>query len=135
MIDAEHITSTKEADEYQRYFTEFLPGIIGRQLIAGLKGLNCQVAIRVTDLEDPDWFLVVEQGCLAHVDHDGPEPACRFELNVATLVEVITARRTPQDAFFSGDIQITGDIEQGLQLSTVLEEFFERFPYGPETPR
>jgi hypothetical protein len=29
-------------------------------------------------------------------------------------------------------IELTGDIELGLKLSTVLKPFFQRFPYRPE---
>lgn len=116
--------------QYQDYFANFLPGILGQVLIEGLKSLTCQVAIEVTDSGDKPWLLVVKKGRLVHVGHTGPEPSCRYVLNVSTLIEIITAQCTPQDAFFETRIHIEGDIEQGLQLSTVLEEFFEQYPYG-----
>jgi predicted lipid carrier protein YhbT len=122
-------TKTHRLSQYHDYFETFLPSILGKVLIEGLKSLNCQVAIEVTDTDDMPWILVVQKGRLVHFGHTGPEPICRYLLDLETLIDVISARCTPQDAFFETRIHIEGDIEQGLQLSTVLEEFFERYPY------
>ncbi len=45
------------------------------------------------------------------------------------FVEVVTARCTPAAAFFDTRIDLEGDMEMGLKLSTVLEPFFRRFSY------
>lgn len=118
-------------DIYQQYFMEFLPGIIGELMVENLKTLSCQVEISVTDCADAAWCLVVENGQLLRVARDGPVPQCRYLLDLETLVDVITAQCSPQDAFFEMRIEIEGDIERGLELSTVLGIFFERFPFTP----
>lgn len=118
-------------DFYRQYFTEFLPGIVGQLMIDDLKSLTCQVEIAVTDSGDAPWRLTVEQGRLTHVSHDGPDSQCRYVLNLDTLTDVVTAKCSPQDAFFEMRIEIEGDIERGLELSAVLEAFFEGFPFTP----
>lgn len=115
---------------YEQYFHEFLPSILGRQLIEELKSLSCLIGIKVTDSDDPPWHLVVEEGCLKNVIHDGVEPSCFYVLNIATLLEVVRATCTPQEAFFETRINIEGDMEQGLVLSNVLAQFFERYPFN-----
>jgi hypothetical protein len=112
-----------------RYFSEFLPGILDKLLIADLRTLTACFEIRVTDSGDPPWRLGIEEGRLTYVGHEGPEPVCRFCLDSDTLVEVVTARCTPSAAFFDSRIDLEGDMEMGLKLSTVLEPFFHRFPY------
>lgn len=112
-----------------RYFSEFLPGILDKLLIADLESLTTCFEIRVTDGGDPPWRLGIEEGRLTYVGHEGPEPVCRFSLDSDTLAEVVTARCTPSAAFFDSRIDLEGDMEMGLKLSTVLEPFFHRFPY------
>jgi predicted lipid carrier protein YhbT len=112
-----------------RYFTEFLPTILGQLLIEDLRDLGGCFEIVVTDAATPPWRLVLSRGRLVHVGHDGPAPACRFSLDAATLAEVVAARCTPADAFFEKRIEVEGDVETGLVLSTVLEPFFRRFPF------
>lgn len=116
-------------DSYHRYFTEFLPGIIGQLMMENLKDLSCQAEILVTDSGDAPWRLGIEQGRLMHVDQEGPDPECRYVLDIDTLIDIVTAQCSPQDAFFEMRIEIEGDIERGLELSAVLEIFFKTFPY------
>lgn len=114
--------------EYRRYFTEYLPTLYGQLLIADLRELNacCEIAVRE---DPPPWRIAIEHGRLVYAGHEGPEPACAFHLNVETLLKVVSAVETPQQAFFDMRIELTGDLEMGLKLSTVLEPFFHRFPY------
>jgi hypothetical protein len=113
---------------HRRYFSEFLPGILGKLLIEDLTTLTTCFEIRVTDGSEPPWRLGIEEGCLTYVGHQGPEPVCRFSLDSDTFVAVVTARCTPSAAFFDTRIDLEGDMEMGLKLSTVLEPFFHRFP-------
>jgi predicted lipid carrier protein YhbT len=127
------MTSSRTASHapplHLRYFTEFLPTILGQLLIEDLRDLTSDFEILVTDAGSPPWRLAIEAGRLVRVSHDGPEPRCRFSLDAATLAEVVAAHRTPADAFFDKRIELDGDLEIGLQLSTVLEPFFRRFPF------
>ncbi len=111
------------------YFDDFLPGLMGRLLIEDLHDLTACFAISVTDESGPPWRIAIEAGRITHVGTDGPEPECCFVLNRETLREVIAARCAPAEAFFERRIEVEGDIERGLVLSTVLEPFFQRFPF------
>ncbi len=115
---------------HRPYFQDFLPGILGKLLIEDLESLSTCFEIAVTDAEDRPWRLVIERGRLVHVGHEGPEPVCRFLLDRETLLEIVRARCRPAEAFFEKRIELEGDMEMGLKLSTVLEPFFARFPYS-----
>lgn len=114
--------------DYRRYFTDFLPTLYGQLLIEDLRDLNACCEIVVKD-DPPAWRIAIESGRLVYAGHQGPEPSCAFHLDTETLLSVVGAAETPQQAFFDMRIELTGDIEMGLKLSTVLEPFFQRFPY------
>jgi predicted lipid carrier protein YhbT len=118
----------------RRYFEDFLPELFGRLLIADLESLTTRFAIEVTDLDAPPWRITVRCGRLAAVEHDGPDPLCTFRLDGETLLEVVAARIAPAEAFFAKRIELEGDMELGLKLSTVLAPFFEGFPFHPGDP-
>lgn len=113
------------------YFTTFLPGILNQLLLEDLKSLSCCFAIEVTDSGDPPWRLAIDEGRLTYVGPEGPEPACQFCLDAAALLDVASARVSPQEAFFDLRIQLEGDMELGLTLSTVLAPFFQQHPFVP----
>ncbi|HKJ23788.1 MAG TPA: SCP2 sterol-binding domain-containing protein [Myxococcota bacterium] len=115
-----------------RYFEAFLPALFGRLLIPDLESLTTCFAIEVTDLDAPPWRIGIEAGRLVFVRHDGPEPLCTFQLDGETLLEVAAARIAPAEAFFAKRIDLEGDMELGLKLSTVLAPFFEGFPFHAE---
>lgn len=114
--------------EYNRYFSEFLPTIYGEQLVDDLQDLTACFEIAVRDSDEEPWRFSVKDGCLVHVGHDGPEPTCRFETDADTLVKILSAEETPQEAFFDMRIDVTGDEQLGMILSVVIEPFFQRFP-------
>ena len=122
--------AARALDAQQRYFREFLPAIRGQLLLPDLSDLDACFEIHVTDGDEPPWRLVIAGGRLLHVAHDGPQPGCRYALDTATLLEVVSARCTPAAAFFDVRIELDGDMELGLRLSTVLEPFFRRFPFA-----
>jgi len=53
-----------------------------------------------------------------------------FSLDADTLLEIVSGSLTPDRAFFDLRVEIEGDIVLGLQLSTVLEPFFQTRPYS-----
>ena len=118
-----------ERERADRYFREFLPGLRGRLLIPDLETLTTCFAIAVRDSGDPPWRIAIEAGRLVAVGPDGPPPLCLFRLDTATLLEVVAARVAPAEAFFAKRIDLEGDMELGLKLSTVLAPFFEGFPF------
>jgi len=127
MHDPDHAPATESP--VLQYFEAFLPTIFGRLLIPDLEHLTTCFAIELTDLDAPPWCIAIEAGRLVGVGHDGPEPLCTFQLDTATLLEVVAARVDPAEAFFGKRIELEGDMELGLKLSTVLAPFFAGFPF------
>lgn len=117
-----------DVPDYREYFTRFLPTLFGQLLIEDLRDLTACLEI-VVDEDRPPWRIAIENGRLVYAGHDGPEPACSYHVDKQTLLNIVGARETPQEAFFDMRVELTGDLEMGLKLSTVLEPFFQRFPY------
>lgn len=118
----------RQYDWYRHYFVEFLPSIIGHRMLEDLKEVTCCVEITVTDVADPPWRLHIEAGILTYIGQAGPDAECRYTLELDALIDIIAAVCTPQEAFFAMRVEIEGDIKRGLEVSTVLEGFFAKFP-------
>lgn len=114
---------------HEKYFEEFLPGIMNQLLLPELSTLTACFEIAITDVDTPAWRLAIEDGRLVYVGHEGEAPVCRYALDIDTLRKVVAAKETPQEAFFDLRIALEGDMEMGLKLSTVLEPFFARYAF------
>lgn len=111
------------------YFDRFLPALQGELLLPWLHTLTCTLGVRVVDLAAA-WVLVIRDGRLAAVQAGLGTPECAFCLDGDTLLAVAAGALAPDRAFFDLRIEIVGDMALGLQLSTVLAPFFQRYPYG-----
>ena len=105
-------------DPIRHYFEQFLPTLYGRLLIPDLESLSTCFAIAVTDVDAAPWRIEIQAGRLVRAGHDGAAPLCTFRLDGATLLEVVAARLVPAEAFFAKRIDLDGDMELGLKLST-----------------
>jgi len=114
-----------------RYFAEFLPALTGQLLIPDLRDLTTSLEIHLRDRPESPWQIQIQDGRIEHVGQDGPSAPCRFTLDSTTFLEIAAGRLSSQEAFFAGNVDIEGDLELGLKLSTVLAPFFARFPYHP----
>lgn len=115
----------------QTYFEVFLPTLLGQLLIDDLRTLSCSFGIRIAHEDGPPWQLDISEGRLARVERAKEAPACCFVCDGQTLIEVASAKITPQEAFFAMRVEVEGDMELGLKLSTVLAPFFSRYPFHP----
>ena len=116
-------------DPCRQYFVTFLPALTGKVLVPGLRSLSCALGVVVTDMDDECWTLSIIAGRLEHVSAGGVEAESTFLLDRATLLAVVTGGLAPDEAFFDMRIEIEGDVALGLQLSTVLEPFFQQYPF------
>lgn len=126
--------STAEPAPYEmhdRYFHDFLPGLLNQLLVEDLRELSCCFSFHLCDSADPPWRLVLTSGRLAHLGHDGPEPQCTYVCDTDTFLGVVTGAVHPQEAFFDRRIEMEGDLELALRLAVMLGPFFERFPFRP----
>jgi nucleoside-diphosphate-sugar epimerase/predicted lipid carrier protein YhbT len=115
----------------ERYFKEFLPAKLQKQLLSNLKNLNGIVAIHFRDLAGPDWVLELRDGMLTAISQNSLIPECTYDTTLATFETVARGLARPEQVFFDGDADIQGDIEKGLQVITALSEFFRSFPFNP----
>ncbi|MBI3119863.1 MAG: SCP2 sterol-binding domain-containing protein [Candidatus Hydrogenedentes bacterium] len=118
-----------------RYFSEFLPQWGGRLLLPELASLSCVFGIVIEDIESAAWVVEIERGRLVRVRPVSGDLALELEAQATfvtdheTFLEVVSAKTAPSEAFFSTLIDIAGDMELGLSLSTVLEPFFRAYPF------
>jgi nucleoside-diphosphate-sugar epimerase len=98
-------------EQVREYFEVFLAERTNQNLLPDLKRLSARFSISITDQPGSCWFAV-----------DG-----------ATFLEIAAGRLPPQRAFFTGRIRITGDIELGLKVATVLSKFFSEYPFVAES--
>jgi putative sterol carrier protein len=80
------------------------------------------------------WSLAIDRGRLEHIATNGTACQCTFSLRSDIFSAIVSGTLTPQRAFFEKKVDIQGDIETGLKLTTVLAAFFKKWPYGTETP-
>ncbi len=116
-------------DAYAEYMTNHLPSLCGRPLLPGVDSLSVCFEIALTDMDVSPWRIVIENGRLVSVTQEGPEPACRFDLDCNTMLRLVSGEEPPAVAFFENRVDISGDVETGLTLSTVLEPFFRLYPF------
>lgn len=121
--------SIRRQDACRAYFEQFLPKLKGELLIPGLRSLNCSLGVRIIDMDSVAWLLVIRSGRLEAVRRGVDRTECVFCLDAGTLIEVATGDLAPDRAFFDLRIEIEGNMALGLQLSTVLEPFFQQYPF------
>ncbi len=120
-----HIVGQERRD-IDGYFEQFLPGIIGQQLIANLASLSCTFWLEVEG--SPRRSLLIEKGCLAGIGGDGVG-TFGYRVRPEVFLQVVSGRLSPQRGFFEGDIAMEGNTMEALRTATALEEFFLRRPY------
>lgn len=113
----------------EHYFQHFLQSFVGKSLLKDVEGLSASLEVRIKDLDSAPWCLRIEEGRLVEVSQGGNLPVCAFTLDSQTLLEIVRAQCAPEAAFFDFRVEIEGDVETALKLSTVLMPFFENFPY------
>jgi predicted lipid carrier protein YhbT len=114
------------------YFTDFLREKMHKQLLPNLRNLSATCHIIVEDLPEQSWSLRIDQGRLEHISPNGSDCQCTFLLHSDVFSKIVSGQLTPQRAFFEKRVDIEGDIETGLKLTTVLAAFFQKWPYGTE---
>lgn len=115
-----------------RYFDEFLPGFVGRSLLAELTSLNATFWIDVQTAGV--WSLAVRAGVLERVERGVRLGEFGYETEPETLLQVASGAITPQESFFRGKTHLSGQKVEALRTVTVLEEFFRKYPFRPEAP-
>jgi len=117
----------------QEYFEVFLAERTNQNLLPDLKRLSARCAISIKDKPGSTWLLDLQQGVLRSISRHGTGSECSFAVDSATFLEIAAGRLPPQRAFFTGRVRITGNIELGLRVATVLAKFFLQYPFVVES--
>lgn len=125
--------SDPATDQIHEYFEVFLAERTNQNLLPDLKRLSARFNISINDKPGACWSLDVKEGVLRSVARQTTLSECAFALDAATFLEIAAGRLPPQRAFFTGRIRITGNIELGLKVATVLSKFFSEYPFVAES--
>ena len=90
-------------------------------------------SISIKDHPESSWSLNLQEGVLKSISRRCSASECSFSVDSATFLEIAGGRLPPQRAFFAGRVRITGNIELGLKVATVLARFFSEDPYVAES--
>ena len=124
--------SAQKIVRIKRYFDDFLTKKIHKQLLPNLRKLSATFRIIVKERPQMCWSLAIERGALTSISQNGMVCDCSFVVDADTFSQIAAGRLAPQKAFFRKRVDITGDIETGLKLVTVLAAFFKKYPYDVE---
>lgn len=113
----------------RQYFECHLPRLVGTLLLKDFAALTCRFDVCLVDDSPATYRLAIAGGRLVAADGAPGAAQAVYTLDSETLIDIVTARVTPQDAFFDVRVDISGDMESGLELGAVFEEFFRFHPY------
>jgi hypothetical protein len=115
-----------------RYMEEFLPTQVGRSAVARALSLDLAFAFDIRGAGGGQWSCRWEGGELVEVRRGlAADAAVTYRTDAATFASLVEGRQTPQNAFFAGHVEIAGDMETGLKLAAVFEQFLAEVPYQP----
>jgi len=114
------------------YFDCFLKEKLNLRLLPNLRRLSATLRIILNELEGLHWTLTIEKGKLVSISRNGQVWESTFLLRIPTFLDIVSGKVPPQEAFFSQNIEIEGDMEKGLHLAAVLSDFFQLFPFHSE---
>lgn len=113
----------------RHYFESYLPRLEGKLLLKDFESLTCRFDVCLVEGCPIQYRLAITDGRLTAVGDAAGAAQVVYTLDSVTLLDVVTARTTPQDAFYEMRVDIGGEMEVGLELGAVFEEFFRFHPY------
>jgi putative sterol carrier protein len=118
-----------EAKAIQIYVTEFFPSVIGKSIFADIDNLTLRFGFYITNMQQ-SYSLLIEKGCLKSIEtYRTDDTETLFELDARTLLEIAAGELPPQEAFFTGRIEILGDTLKGLKLVPIFQKFIQQHPF------
>lgn len=107
---------------HNEYFNRFLKDRVNLSPIPKIPVLNAIIQFEITDGGNGTWNVVVENGFVKEVTQQVLEqPTCAFLLESNTFLSIIKREITPQKAFFTGKVNIKGDILLALKMNILVE--------------
>jgi thioester reductase-like protein len=129
---SDQAASGRPAVDCADFIERFFPAAARQSALARIP-LDVTVALDVGGPDGGCWTCRWENGDLVEVRRGRAADAhVAFRLDVPTFATIALGRQSPQDAFFNRQIEIEGDVERGLKLAVLFEQFLRECPYRPE---
>ncbi|MFQ5494913.1 MAG: SDR family oxidoreductase [Phycisphaerae bacterium] len=119
------------------YFERFLPEVVPRSVIAKVEALTAIVKYTITGPVGGSWISRFDGGRLTETRAVPATltPEFEYRLSYEGFVDVVGCRRSLQEVFFQGGVEMFGDVERALKMVPVIGEFLREFPViGEESP-
>jgi thioester reductase-like protein len=122
----------RAADACAHYIEQFFPDAARRSTLARVR-LDVTVVLDVRGPGGGRWLCRWVGGELVEVQRD---PCCQSEvgyrMDVDAFAAIVRGTQSPQQAFFEQRLEMIGDVEKGLKLAMLFEEFIREFPFEPD---
>jgi hypothetical protein len=122
--------SQLELLDSQEYFYEFFPQTYNQSSFAQMKDLTVCLGFNLNGPGGRDWTLSFVEGQLREViPRMTAQVELCYSLDTSTFFKIVSGQLKPQEAFFRGEIKLTGDTLKALKMANILTEFFSAYPY------
>jgi nucleoside-diphosphate-sugar epimerase len=112
-----------------RYIEEIFPEQAARSPLAKQARLNVLVAFDIQGPGGGQWSCRWTNGELAYVRREREAGAVvTYQTDTATFLAIVQARLTTQQAFFEHALEMGGDLEMGLKLAVLFDQFIRDNP-------
>ncbi|GAN31920.1 MAG: hypothetical protein DYG83_13740 [Candidatus Brocadia sp. AMX2] len=103
------------------YFNRLLKDRVNNCTIPKISSLNAIIQFEITDNGNGIWNIVIENGFVKEVTKKALEkPTCTFTLNSNTFLSILRREITPQKAFFTGKVDIKGNMLLALKMNILV---------------
>lgn len=121
-------SSRASAGSCADYFERFLPTHLQRSQVARITAMD--ISVRFVIGQSEEYLCKFTSGRLIDVKRDCPtSPAdVVYHATHKAFWSVVSGKAQPQELFLNGEADVHGDIERGLKLAAVLNEFSREFP-------
>ncbi|GJQ60220.1 MAG: hypothetical protein D8M57_10785 [Candidatus Scalindua sp. AMX11] len=113
------------------YFEEFIFARVNLCPLPKIESLNTVIRFDIDGDHGGSWTIVVEGGLLKRVVRNYPDTSSSpheaelrsvstFSMDSETFISILKREVTPQKAFFSRKVKITGDIMIALKMNVLI---------------
>jgi nucleoside-diphosphate-sugar epimerase len=111
------------------YIEQFFPAALSRSVLGSVP-IEATLKFVISGSSGGNWTCKLSGGKVVSIERDSALPHdVEFRLDAQTFAAIVTGKQTPQVAFFRRRIEISGNIERGLKLAMLFNQFVREFPY------
>lgn len=111
------------------FFTVFLPSKLNIPLVEGMESYSICFSVDFTDI-NRRWVIHVVNGMMNDIAEDPHTNATvSFKVNLDSFYKIVSKQISPQEAFFTRQTEIKGNMFEGMKLAQILATFFKNHPY------